>query len=119
MNLFLSWRNRKYGWPGRHKRKIQEQVWNRWRIFREFLGKCSLRNRDTSKWATVDISEHKAFKANEKAAFTISTKLSTLGVMGHIMSDQTQVCMAILKFYDKFFLACKLGYIGKSCQSPS
>jgi len=36
------------------------------------------------------MSEHKAFKANEKAAFTISTKLSTLGVMGHIMSDQTQ-----------------------------
>lgn len=43
-----------------------------------------------SKWSTVDMSEHKTFKANEKAAFTISTKLSTLGVMGHIMSDQTQ-----------------------------
>ena len=55
------------------------------------FGRIQLSKRSISKWATVDMSEHKAFKANEKAAFTISTKLSTLGVMGHIMSDQTQV----------------------------
>ena len=56
-----------------------------------FFHKIQPSKREISKWATVDMSEHKVFKANEKAAFTISTKLSTLGVMGYIMSDQTQV----------------------------